>query len=340
MSDILNSLLAQANAAAEESGIDMNESVKGGGGGRLLPEGYAFAQLVEYVELGNHPQEFNGKAKDPALEVQLGFALTGAAADPADPTKTIPYNNEDGSPYIIRPWPFAISRNEKARAFLLFKALNWKRTAKSFAQLLGQKWLVKVVHVDKSKTDKTKVSRLDMASFLPPLNPVGNVPYQIQDADPALYRLFLWERPTIEGWNALKIEGTFEVEENGQKVQKSKNRVQETILSALNFQGSALQSLLGGAVTALPTAAAAPLAVAPVAAAPAPVAAPAVAVAPVAAPVVAPAAVPAAPLAVPAAVATPAPVAVAPVAAPVGVPAPVMPAAPTPVVPSSPVLPA
>lgn len=261
MSEILNQMLALANEDAEASGIDMNEAVKGGGGARLLPAGYAFAQLVEYVEMGNHPQEFKGQKKDPAKVVQLGFALTGCAPDPADPTKTIAYNNDDGTPYIMRPWPFAISQNEKARAFLLFKALNWKGTAKSFGQLLTQKWLVKIVHEEKSATDKKIVSRMDLKSFLPPVEAVSRQPYQIADADPALYRLFLWDRPTMEGWNSLKIEGTYEAEENGQKVQKSKNRIQEEILGALNFEGSPLQQLLGGGGLALPSAVAAPAAV-------------------------------------------------------------------------------
>ena len=79
MSEYIQNLLAQANAAAEASGIDMNEAVRGGQGARLLPAGWAFAQLVEVIELGNHPQEYQGKAKDPAAEVQLGFALTGTA---------------------------------------------------------------------------------------------------------------------------------------------------------------------------------------------------------------------------------------------------------------------
>ena len=324
MSAKLAALQALAAQDVAESGIDLNEAVKGGGGGRLLPEGYAFGRLVEYIEFGNQPQEFQGQAKDPALEFTLGFALTGQG-----------YQNDDGTPYVVRTYNTALSRNEKARAFKLFKALNWKGTAKSFAQLLGETFLVKIKQVPKSKTDPKIVSRIDLDGFLPPLDPVTRQPYPIAEAPDDMYRLFLWSRPTKEAWDSLFIEGEYEG--------KSKNRIQEQILAALDFQGSPLQQLLmASGVTALPTEAPAVPVAAPVAAAPAAVAptpAPAVAVAPAAVPV-APAAVPAAPLAVPAAVATPAPVAVPPVAAPVGVPAPVMPAAPIPAVPSSPVLPA
>lgn len=281
-----NAVLAQFHALAAqeaETGIDMTEAVKGGGG-RLLPEGYAFAQLVEYIELGKQPQEFQGKAKPAEMEVQLAFALTGQAVDPADPTKTIPYTNEDGTPYIVRPWSFALSRNEKSRAFLLFKALNWKGTAKNFAQLLGEKWLVKIVHTEK---DNKKRSELDLKSFIPPLDPVSRAAYPIADADASLYKLFLWNRPTKAAWDSLFIEGQWAAKDG--KPAESKNKLQETILGAVDFQGSALQALLGGAVTALPTAPTGPVAAPQVAT---PTVAPAAVAAPVvAAPVVPPAAV-------------------------------------------------
>lgn len=335
MSAKLAALQALAAQDVAESGIDMNEAVKGGGGGRLLPEGYAFGRLVEYIEFGNQPQEYQGQAKDPAMEFTLGFALTGEG-----------YQNDDGTPYVVRTYNTALSRNEKSRAFKLFKALNWKGTAKSFAQLLGETFLVKIKQVPKSKTDPKIVSRIDLDGFLPPLDPVTRQPYPIAEAPDDMYRLFLWSRPTKEAWDSLYIEGEYDG--------KSKNRIQEQILAALDFQGSPLQQLLmQSGVTALPTVTPATPVAAPMAASPAAVVPTPAPVAPVAP--VAPAAAPAAPLAVPAAAspavasvaapsvsapATPAPVAVAHVAAPVGVPAPAMPAAPIPAVPSSPVLPA
>lgn len=234
MSTKLNALLNQANEAAEASGIDMNEAQKGGGGSRLLPEGYAFGRIVEYVEYGKQPQEFAGQAKDPALEFHIGFALYGTG-----------YQDESGNPAVIRTWPRAISRNEKSGAFKLFKALNWKGTAKSFAQLLGSTILVKIEHKPKSKTDSTPVSRMNMEGFLPPLDPVSRQPYPIPEAADDLYQLFLWDRPSTQAWEALHVPGNWD---DGQ----SKNRTQERILGALDFQGSPLQLLLGGAVPALP----------------------------------------------------------------------------------------
>lgn len=228
----MQELLALANEAAAE-GPNMNEAVKGGTS-RLLPAGYAFARLVEVVELGNHAQEFQGQKKDPAPEIQLGFALYNTADRV--------YQDDDGTPYIIRPYRFALSQNDKARAFLLFKSLNWKGTATSFGQMLGQAFLAKIVHEAKSKTDATIVSRLDLKGFLPPLDAASGMPYPVPEADIKLMRLFLWARPTKGAWDALYVEGQYEGKDG--KPAQSKNRTQETIMSALNFAGSPLQQLL------------------------------------------------------------------------------------------------
>lgn len=254
----LQELLAQANDYAELSD-DMNEAQKGGGG-RLLPAGYAFGRLVEYIELGMQAQEYNGQPKDPALEVQVGFALTGEG-----------YQNDDGTPSIIRPFSFALSRNEKAKAFKLFKALNWQGTAKHFGQLLGQAFLVKIVHVQNK--DKKTVSRIDLDGFLPPIDPVSKQPYPIAPARDEDLRLFLWSSPTLDAWNSLYVEGTWDDD-------KSKNRTQETILAAMDFAGSPLEMLLKGtgiapaAVPAVPNTQAPAAPVAPAVAPAMPAAAP------------------------------------------------------------------
>lgn len=248
----MQELLDLANEAAQE-GPNMNEAVKGGTS-RLLPAGYAFARLVEVVELGNHAQEFQGQKKDPAPEIQLGFALYNTADRV--------YQNEDGTPYIIRPYSFALSQNDKARAFLLFKALNWKGTKTSFGQLLGQAFLAKIVHEAKSKTDATIVSRLDLKGFLPPLDAASGMPYPVPEATMDLMRLFLWARPTKGAWDALYVAGQYDAKDG--KPAQSKNFTQEKIMSALNFDGSPLQQLLmASGIQALPTATVAAVAALP-----------------------------------------------------------------------------
>lgn len=229
----LSTLLNQANAAAETS-ADMNEAVKGGGGGgRLIPEGYAFGRIVEYVELGLHREEFNGKQLDAALLFQIGFALYGEG-----------YQNEDGSPYIIRPFSIRMSRNDNSKSYKLFGNLNWKRDKTHFAQLLGSAVLVKIVHVKKKQGDGV-IARVDLEGFLPPLDPVTKAPYAIPEPADSLYRLFLWNNPTKEGWDSIFIGGTWD---DG----KSKNTLQEKCMLSLDFEGSALQQLLAGPAPALP----------------------------------------------------------------------------------------
>jgi hypothetical protein len=210
---------------AAEVGDNMTEATKGGGG-RLLPEGYAFARLVSYVELGSQPQEYGGKAKEPALEFRLGFALWGQG-----------YQNEDGTPYVMYTFDTSMSRNEKAGAFLLFKALNWKGTATHFAQLLGESYLLKIITHKPADAAKKPSSRIDLKGFLPPLDPVTRNPYPIPAARDEDLELFLWNLPTKEGWDALYQEGQFD--DGG-----TKNKTQSKLVSALDFAGSALEALL------------------------------------------------------------------------------------------------
>ena len=243
MSMTIQEMLALANEEAAQT-HDMNVAVKGGGGARLLPEGYAYARLVEYIEFGNQPQEFNGKAKDPALEFQLGFALYNTADRV--------YQNDDGSPYIIRPYTMAMAANEKARAFLLFKLLNWQGKHTHFAQMLTQGFLAKIVHEPKSKTDQKIVSRLDLKGFLPPVDTVSGSPHPIPEVRPQDCKLFLWNRPDKATFDSFYQEGKWD---DG----RSKNVIQETMLAAVDFAGSPLQQLLMGSnIAALPEAPALP----------------------------------------------------------------------------------
>lgn len=310
-------------AAAASTGPDMTEAQKGGGGARTLPDGYAFGQLVEYIEFGNQPQKYDGVAKDPAPVMQLGFALTGTG-----------YANDDGSPYLLRTYTMALSRNEKAKAFLLFKALNWKGDGRThFAQLLGEKFLVKITQSTPKAPAKPR-SIIDLKGFLPPLDPVTKMPYPISDAPDTMYRLFLWDQPTIEGWNSLHIEGEFEAKDG--MPARSKNFVQEEILSATDFSGSPLEQLLLSTGTAFTRPAPKPAAVAPAAPPMVPPATPAV---PAATPV-APAVAPVAPSVVPTAPAV-VPTVTVPAAATVPTPAVANPpfAGGTPVAPAMPAMP-
>ena len=320
----LEALLALANQAAE-TGENMTEAVKGGGGARLLPEGYCLATLVEYIEYGQQPQEFGGVAKDPQLEFQLGFAL-----------HTPGFCNEDGTPYIFRPYAQGLSRNEKANAFLTFRAMNWKGTKTHYAQLLNDAFLLKFSHKQPNAQQaaaggKVK-SVVDLKATLPPMDALSKMPYPVPTVDSALFKLFLWQYPQIETWASFFQEGKYD---DG----NSKNVVQDKMLSALDFEGSALQALL--IEKQVPYVKPTPKAASPKPAAPAAPAGPGPAAPPNMGAVAMPA-VPATPAAIPAV----APVPVVPAAAPPfdgGTPAvPAVAATPAPAPPAvaSPVLPA
>lgn len=236
---IVNELLQQANEAAEYE-QDMNIATKGGGGGILYPEGVVMARLVEYIELGSHRVEYQGKLKDAAPMARLGFAIYGEG-----------YQQEDGTPGIIRTYEFSLSTNEKAKAFKLFKKLNYKGTAKRFSQLLSEPYLLKIVHTKPKDATQKPRAIIDLEGFLPPHDPVSKSPYPVPAAPDEMYRLFLWNKPTKAMWDSLYVEGTFD---DG----NSKNFVQERCMAATDFPGSALEALLGGGASGIPSLAVAP----------------------------------------------------------------------------------
>lgn len=231
---IVNELLQQANEEAEYS-QDMNIATKGGGGGILYPEGVVMARLVEYIELGSHRVEYQGKLKDAAPMARLGFAIYGEG-----------YQQDDGTPGIIRTYEFSLSTNEKAKAFKLFKKLNYKGTAKRFSQLLSEPYLLKIVHTKPKDVTQKPRAIIDLEGFLPPHDPVSKSLYPVPVAPDAIYRLFLWNKPTKAMWDSLYVEGTFD---DG----NSKNFVQERCMAATDFPGSALEALLGGGTAGIPS---------------------------------------------------------------------------------------
>lgn len=318
-------ILALANEIAEYD-EDMTEVQSGGGNfRRRLPEGWAVARFTSLIEKGKHIELFQGKAKDPALAFTLGFELFSEK-----------YLNEDGTPYFIETFDISRTRNEKSRAFKLFKAMNYEGTAKAFAQLLGKVYLVEIKdYLSKNAKPGTEPSSV-IGEVRAGIEVVSGQPYQCPP--PKELFLFSWAKPTLEGWDSFFIEGT---NDKG----KSKNWKQEKIAGATDFAGSPLEALLvangrpipkgtpqktGAAPQGAAPAGAAPSTAAPVSAAPA--AAPAVAATP-AAPVVAPAVNP--PFE-PTPVGQPQQVAAAPVAAP-AVAAPVV-AAPVVAAPVAPVV--
>lgn len=252
---VLAQLQQDINDAVDSYAVDMSETSKGGGGSRLYPAGYAMARLVQYVEFGMQPQEYQGAAKAPALEFRMGFAIWGDTkpfGDAGQPNSVPPANrpqdlfhNPDGTPGIIRTWYMKLGNNEKAGAKKAFDKMNYKGNAKHFAQFLGQPFLVKI-GIKPAVGDKPARNTLELADTLPPFDQVSRQPYPVPEAPDDLYQLFLWNKPTLAGWSSLKIEGT---SDDG----KSKNYLQDRIIAAVDFQGSPLEQLLRGAGATLPS---------------------------------------------------------------------------------------
>ncbi|QFP93563.1 hypothetical protein [Pectobacterium phage CX5] len=221
--DILNSLI---NDVIETQAVDMTETSTGGGGG-LMPEGYAMARVVTYIELGMQPQEFGGKAKAPAPEVKLGFKLFGGAD-----------NCYDGR--FISTFDLAMMNNEKANAKKFFDKLNWDGSLRHFAQALGRAYLIPITINTNEKTKKQS-NRIKLDGILPPIDPVSRGAYPVPEVTAEDLRYFFFDKPTKETWDSLFVEGSFD--DGG-----SKNKVQEKIMTALNFPGSALEQLISGVV--------------------------------------------------------------------------------------------
>ncbi len=237
----VNQTLAEIQAAAlalVDLDDDMTEVVSGGGGGRKLPVGKTLARCVSYIEYGKQPQEFKGQVKDPALEFRLGFMLYSPG-----------FCNPDGTPYFLETFNISKSRNEKATAFLLFKQMNYLGLAKNFAQFIGQAFILDIVdYVSKAAPAGTPPkSIINTKLVMAPLDPISNQPYACPEAKAEDCHLFSWTLPSLAGWDKLFIDGTNDKGE-------SKNWIQGTIVSATDFPGSPLESLLVASGRAIPAA--------------------------------------------------------------------------------------
>ena len=218
---VLNTLI---QAAIETQEVDMTQEGTGGG---LMPEGYAMARMVTYIEFGKQPQEYQGKAKPAADEFRVGFKLFGG-----------PDNCYDGR--YISTFDLSLSNGTKAGAKRLFDRLNWANDMVHVAQGLGKAYLVPITIV-KSKTTQKDGNRLDIDGILPPVDPVSKGNYPVPEVVETDLNFFFFEHPTAESWAKLFVDGKWD---DG----KSKNTIQEKIMTALNFPGSPLEQLMSGCV--------------------------------------------------------------------------------------------
>ena len=270
-------------AGIASTGPNMTEATAGGGGGEytLPEEGPGVARLIGYIETG--VQEFRGGAGNPAKfmpEVQLVFELVGKRHPPVvldDGTK-IPHRVTEklsaGKNYG--------ALNEKARLYKLFTQMNWQGKATHMSQLLGQAFRLTIRH-DK-KGERTYVSIRDAAGGYTLAAPrsvdadTGEVKELFAGEAISPLRLFSWNAaPDVIGtlWDTLFIDGMYPELKDAKGVvtspAKSKNVLQERIISSSSFKDSPIHEYLQTKGTVLNLGASVTPAGDPLAAAPAPV---------------------------------------------------------------------
>lgn len=224
-------------------GIDMSQVSKGGQGRRLLPAGNALGRFVLYREFGEHAREYQGKAKAPAMEVRLGFLLWGKG-DPQGPDapENLYHRVDEGGvvrPGFIESFGMSLGNNERSKTKIAFDKLNYKGTAKRFIELLNETYIIPIKVVQPKKADGKPRNEINWAGILPARDPITAQPYGVPAAEDSDFKVFLWDAPHKEDWDAMFIEG---VNDKGQ----SKNFLQARCLEAVNFEGSLLQQMLGG----------------------------------------------------------------------------------------------
>lgn len=220
--NILNNIAALVNETVETQGVDHSITQQGGGNFEdvLLPRGTYYGRMVEYIELGKKIPMNAGKptGKPAVLNVRTGFIIY----------------TTDGGIKRINPFPMAVSSFEKAKFKQLFDKMNVDGTLKHLAQALGKPMAFDIEQYT-TKAGKT----LNVINFagtrpLPKFDPNTGAPIVLPELDEQFLRLFLWNNPTKETWESLYIE--------------KNNFIQEDILAAVDFEGSALQQLLMGGV--------------------------------------------------------------------------------------------
>lgn len=241
----IQDLIKQAAA-----GTDFTQEKKGGDFERELPEaGKGVCRFREYIEIGlRDTKSAQYPDKKPAHKARFVFELT-------TPKHVKEVKKDDGTvlkiPHVLSI-EVPISQSAKSNYIKLFRALNYLGTCTHPAQLLGKPYMIEVVH-SWAKGDDPEKTKPSYANFMKDGVVLISAP-RVEDpltgsvkelVVPELLndlKLFLWDNPTKESWDSLFIEGTRE--KDGEQI--SKNWLQERIMEALDFEGSALHTMLEG----------------------------------------------------------------------------------------------
>lgn len=210
--------------------------------------GVALFRLRSYIETGRHTVK-NGQGKG---KIQLWADLEFELVHPDH----LIGPDDNKFPDTIRVRDLNISMNPKASYFQLFKAMNYNGDKTSFAQMLGDGFLGRVVH--NKVDDKVYVNMREDGKWLigapsyvaDPINAPDTV---TQVPVPELHgdvQLFLWEAPGIDApmvqrmWDSIEISG-----EKSDGTEK-KNWIQDKIRDNLDWDGSFTQQVVDGGTSA------------------------------------------------------------------------------------------
>lgn len=213
--------------------------------------GMAVCRFVQYIELGNHVKQFDGKDKPSSPQVRVGFELHGRHVEEQEVGGVVKKFHP------ILTTEMGLSLNSKASFKKLFNAMLAGRSGIiNMAQMLGEAFLMEIVHTPSLKDPKRvyagfkKDGAFTLRAPVMPVTdemgvPTGEVKaIKVPEATEGSAKVFLWDNPSTEQWDSLFIDGTYEQKDGDTVKQVSKNFLQETILSADNFAGSAAEAVL------------------------------------------------------------------------------------------------
>ena len=176
-------------------------------------------RVVKVLDLGLQPQSYNGEAKAPARKLDVTYELLDEFMVDEDGNA-----QEDKPRWISENMPLHNLRADRAKSTQRYNALDPQGTYEGdWSQLLGTPCVVTVVNNPGKGKNADRV-----------YDNVGNVsPMRAKDADdaPALVNeavFFDCDEPNLEVFNS------------------QADFIKEIITSNLEFEGSALQELLGG----------------------------------------------------------------------------------------------
>lgn len=247
----VNSLVGQAHEAEQYQ--DQTQETSNFDDGPY-PAGFTTARFVGYVEVGKRKQKpYMGKDKPDCMEVRLYFELNGPQH-----CREIEVDGETKTVTNIISIKLALKVGDKAGFSKLMKKMTYGRDIKHMARMLGEGFLIKVVHNTVAKTDdkpaKTYANMKDDDGNWLISAPVvtDQLTNEVRNATVpearAPFKLLYLSNPTREQWDSIFIDGTRTVKDaKGVEREESKNWLQQDIVqNMIGFEGSALHALISG----------------------------------------------------------------------------------------------